>query len=82
MDTIHFTVNIDRPSRLTMSVDVFDVLNDYGPFLDERDVAVASDEGPLRIDLSIHLERLESDQARGLAAALTRAADWVDRARS
>jgi hypothetical protein len=79
LETIHFTISADTPGHLTVSVDVFDV-NEYGPLLDERDVA--SDEGPLRIDLSIALQRLEPDQARDLAAALTRAADWVDRARS
>jgi hypothetical protein len=79
VETIHFTMSVDTPGRLTVSVDVFDI-NEYGPLLDERDIA--SDEGPLRIDLSIVLQRLEPDQARDLAAALTRAADWVDRARS
>ena len=79
LETIHFTISADTPGHLTVCVDVFDV-DEYGPLLDERDVA--SDEGPLRIDLSIALQRLEPDQARDLAAALTRAADWVDRARS
>ena len=78
METIHFTIQLNTPGH-TVTVDVFDV-SEYAPLLDERDVA--SNEGPLRIDLSIALQGLEPDQARDLAAALTRAADWVDRARS
>jgi hypothetical protein len=75
VETIHFTMRIDTPGH-TVSVDV----NDYGALVDESG-DVAFDE-TLEIELSIAFRRLEPDQARAIAAALTRAADWVDRARS
>jgi hypothetical protein len=74
VETIHFVIRVDTPGTVSVHVD------EYGALVDEPDVA--SDEGPLEITLSIAFRRLGLDQARAIAAALTRAADWVDRARS
>lgn len=74
METIHFSIEVDMPGH-TVSVDV----DEYGELVDKPDVA--ADEGPLRIALSIET-RLKREDARAIAAALTEAADWVERARS
>jgi hypothetical protein len=74
VETVHFTIRVDTPGHVSVDVD------EYGALVDEPDVA--SDEEPLEIALKIAFRRLEPDQARAIAAALTRAADWVDRARS
>ena len=74
METSRFMIRIDTPGHVSVNVD------EYGALVDEPDVA--SDEEPLEITLSIAFRRVEPDQARAIAAALTRAADWVDRARS
>jgi len=74
VETIHFTIDVGMPGH-TVSVDV----DEYGELVDKPDVA--SDEGPLRTALSIET-CLRPDDARAIAAALTRAADWVERARS
>jgi hypothetical protein len=76
VETIHFTIDVGMPGHSgTIDVDV----DEYGELVDKPDVA--SDEGPLRTTLSIET-CLRPDDARAIAAALTRAAEWVERARS